>query len=192
MSGDIYASDLGVTSFSLSDRYDKLVDLDDSGAPLNLLIGKEEIGKGLLSSDLRKTVDYYYTLLENADGLPRRSAFNPAALPQHLPNMFLVEVVPAPDGSPDYRYRVFGTGLALLFGAEMTGKLVSEYPGANRAQRSRHILDRALAAKCPIRTAGEFLSKNGLPVFGESIVLPFGEGDKVTHLLADLDYDSQD
>lgn len=185
--GGVYGS-----SFGSSGGMDKLNDLPSPDTELDLLEGVEAIKKGLLSASLKEMLDYYVSLRPGAGGMPPRSAFNPAELPRHLPNIFLVELEKMPDGHVDYRYRVFGTALAVLFGAEMTGKLVSEYPGPNRAKRSRRILDHVVSLARPVRSAGHFTSKNGMPVFGESLIMPFGEAGAVTHVLADLDYDAVD
>jgi len=159
---------------------------------MQLLVGEDSMRAGIRSAQLREMFDHYISLRPEKGKMPPRDSFSPAALPRHLPNIFLVEVEPQEDGVPDYRYRVFGTALSVLFGAEMTGKLVSEFTDHNRAERSRRILDHVALLRRPVRTAGNFVSKNGMSVFGESIVLPFGEEGRVTHILADLDYDQVD
>lgn len=178
-----------VSSFEAPSAASQLDSLESANADMQLLVGESSIRAGVRSADLRDMFDHYLSLRPAKGVMPPREAFNPAALPRHLPNIFLVEVELQDDGKPDYRYRVFGTALSVLFGAEMTGKLVSEFPDTNRAERSRRILDHVALLRRPVRTAGNFVSKNGMSVFGESIVLPFGEDGKVTHILADLDYD---
>ncbi len=189
--GDTSDSNLG-SSFSPDHSVEGLEDLPSADAAMNLLVGEEAINAGLKSVPLKEMFAYYLSLRDGDSPLPTRASFSPAALPRHLPNIFLVELEIQDSGEVDYRYRVFGTGLAILFGVEMTGKLVSEFPGVNRAKRSARILDRVADLKRPVRTAGNFVSRNGMPIFGESIVMPFGEDGEVTHLLADLDYDRAD
>lgn len=186
--GDKLGSSIG-TSFNPIDRSDRLEDLPSADTEMHLLVGEAAILAGVRSPHLKEMFDYYLSLRPDEGGMPLRERFSPAELPRHLPNIFLVETVTVDDGAVDYRYSVFGTALALLFGTEMTGKLVSEYPGENRAERSRKILDHVSTLKRPVRTAGNFTSKNGMLVFGESIVMPFGKDGVVTHILADLDYD---
>lgn len=186
--GETYGSHLG-NSFSPNAQSERLEDLPSADTETNLLVGVDAILDGLQSKQLREMFDYYQSLRPGPGELPPREAFSPAELPRHLPNIFLVEIEALEDGTIDYRYRVFGTALSVLFGSEMTGKRVSEYPDPNRAARSRKILDEVASLARPIRTAGEFVSKNGMTVFGESIVLPFGIDGRVTHILADLDYD---
>lgn len=168
----------------------RLEDIPSPDEDLNLLIGRDALEKGLKSDQLREAMECYGKLLDRCDDLPPRSAFNPAALPRHLPTIFLVEHEAHPDLGHDYRYRVFGTALAIMFGEDMTGKLVSEFHSPNRAVRTRRILDLALSEKCMFRSAGEFITRNGMPVFGEALIMPFGEDGQVTHILADLDYDA--
>ena len=168
---------------------ESLEDLSSAEDQMELLVGEIAIREGLQSVHLLDMFNYYISLQKEAGGMPPRAMFNPAEKPRHLPNIFMVEHERQPDGSSDYRYRVFGTGLAVLFGCEMTGKLVSEFPARNRALRTRKILDRVAELREPLRTAGHFMSRNGMPIFGESVALPFGENGRVTHILADLDYD---
>jgi hypothetical protein len=54
--------------------------------------------------------------------LPGRAAISPLEMRAWLGNLLLMDVV---DGGRDFRYRLHGTQLVQLFGADLTGKLVS-------------------------------------------------------------------
>jgi len=54
---------------------------------------------------------------------PRRADVDPADLPAHLPNLFMVDVL---DGGADFRYRLIGTAIVDGLGRDSTGKRLSE------------------------------------------------------------------
>lgn len=171
---------------------DRLEDISVSDDDLNLVMGREELQRGVESEQLQEAMRHYFGLYDACDGLPPRYVFNPAALPRHLPTIFLVEQEPHAHHGHDYRYRVFGTALTVMFGENMTGKLVSEFHAPQRASRTRRILDIACEKRQVFRSAGTFITRNGLPVSGEALIMPFGKDNCVTHILACLDYDARD
>ncbi|TNE60889.1 MAG: PAS domain-containing protein [Alphaproteobacteria bacterium] len=164
--------------------------LADATSDLNLLFGFQDICAGMNSRYLREMLDLYAGLYAARDGLPVPAQFDPTALPRHLPNLFMVQLEGMPGGGFTYRYHMFGTGLALLFGQNLKGLCLEDFPDQNRVARSRRIFDAATSACGPVRTAGQFVTRNGMPIWGEGLLLPFGEMGTVTHILADLDYDT--
>lgn len=56
--------------------------------------------------------------------MPPWSSFDPVALRRWLGNLNLLDVI---EGGSDFRYRVHGTTIAAKVGADMTGKLVSQW-----------------------------------------------------------------
>ncbi len=175
--------------FSPPDQLEDILVSDDA---LNLIVGREGLQRGVESEQLQEAMRHYFGLQDACGGLPPRYVFDPAALPRHLPSIFLVEQEPHPQYGHDYRYRVFGTALTVMFGENMTGKLVSDFHAPRRALRTRRILDIACEKKQVFRSAGTFITRNGLPVSGEALIMPFGEDNRVTHILACLDYDVRD
>ncbi|MCJ9428645.1 PAS domain-containing protein [Kordiimonas marina] len=162
-----------------------------SDAALKLVSGFEAVSDALKSRYLAEMLDYYASLSAGTSGLPSPAQFDPTVLPHHMPNLYMVELRPRQDGGTEYHYTMFGTGLRLLFGVDMTGKLIGEFPDHNRVERTaevfRHIAETGLLT----RTAGEFQSRNGMPVWGEALTMPLGDMGTVTHIVADLDYDNR-
>jgi hypothetical protein len=58
--------------------------------------------------------------------LPGRQHIDPTDIPDLLPYVTLIEVVPQPDGDPRYRIRLAGTQVVELLGVDGTGKFVDE------------------------------------------------------------------
>lgn len=61
--------------------------------------------------------------------MPARQDIDTVELREWLGNLVLVEVV---DAGASYRYRVYGTKLADLFGHELTGRVVSHFASAHQ------------------------------------------------------------
>jgi hypothetical protein len=58
--------------------------------------------------------------------LPGRQHIDPLEIPDLLPYLMLVDVVPQPDGSARYRIRLAGTAVVGIQGADNTGRYVEE------------------------------------------------------------------
>ena len=65
----------------------------------------------------------YWTGKRAGVALPGRAAISPLEMRPWLGNLLLMDVV---DGGRDFRYRLHGTQLVQLFGADLTGRLVGE------------------------------------------------------------------
>lgn len=171
------------------DNPNSLQDIDlNQTEDLDLVVGQTELLAKLKKSPLLETYEYYNSLPKQSD-MPLRSAFNPTALSaKHLPNLALLERIIDKDGRTDFRFRVFGTALAAILGTDMTGKNVSEYPGKNRTARNFTILNAVRDYRQPISTYGQVISRNGVPILGDTLVLPFGEDSVVSHVLLELHY----
>lgn len=59
---------------------------------------------------------------------PARSDIDPLDLKSVLGNIVMVDVVQQEDGSPRFRYRLFGTEFVFYHGADLTGHWLDEIP----------------------------------------------------------------
>lgn len=111
--------------------------------------------------------------------MPAQSCIDPLALRSWLGNLILVEVAPA----GEYRYRVYGTGLAEYFGRDLTGKTTAVLRPA-----VRELVHREYGEVC--RTARPLLVTHmrrvhEQPMVMEKLILPFaGASGDVARLLA--------
>lgn len=71
---------------------------------------------------LRFLMDYWRGL-RDGDDLPRASAIDPTGMRPALGNVMLLDVL---QGGADFRYRLYGSNIALHAGFDMTGKRVSD------------------------------------------------------------------
>ena len=66
--------------------------------------------------------------------MPARGDIDPLDIPALMPQIFIVDVR---DDGRDLTYRLFGTGLVMLFGREITGLHVGEGLAAHAAEEAR-------------------------------------------------------
>lgn len=60
----------------------------------------------------------YWDSLRPADGLPARKDFDPTEIPDLLPNIWLIDVIPP---TPRFQYRLVGTAIVQARGYDQTG-----------------------------------------------------------------------
>jgi hypothetical protein len=178
-------------SYKPVQEYRQLQDAPSLETGLSLLTGLEAVRQNLASDRLCEMLKFYETLWTAANGMPPISMYEMAALPEHLPTLAIIEPEYVADAVFDYRYRMFGTALSLMFGEEMTGRRVSDFSDSSRVARARYIYDAVLSKRQPLLSVGDFDSRNGVPVSGEALALPFGKNGRVTHILVEMDYDTQ-
>lgn len=65
----------------------------------------------------------YWDSLRPADGLPARKAFDPTEIPDLLPNIWLIDIIPP---VPRFRYRLVGTAIVAARGYDQTGGFLDQ------------------------------------------------------------------
>lgn len=68
----------------------------------------------------------YWAEKRGGKRLPARADIDPIEMREWLGRLLLYEVVAGDDGAADFRYRLVGSRLVHVFGADLTGKRVSE------------------------------------------------------------------
>lgn len=102
----------------------------------------------------------HYDAFAGPGGLAR-SSFNPVLMPEVLPWLAIYEPVFADHGAlMDFRYRLHGTGLNQLEGAEHTGRLLSEALSSTYLQARRRDMDACLSSNRPV-IRSSFIEKEG-------------------------------
>ncbi|MBI1245136.1 MAG: PAS domain-containing protein [Alphaproteobacteria bacterium] len=114
--------------------------------------------------------------------IPPRHAFDPVDVPWILGDLTLIEVMPG-----DYLFRVDGTRAVEFFANEMTGKLLSQYPFAERVGHMRMTYDTIVAGRGPHVWFRDARIRGKRWRF-EQLIVPFSDdGESVTHLAVTLD-----
>ena len=111
--------------------------------------------------------------------MPSRADLDVLELRQWLGNLHLVEVV---DGGRDFVHRVYGTELALAFGADLTGKGMSAVPDDLR-ERARREYAQVYRSGRPLVVDSDPIVRSALRRV-EKIILPLStDGRSVDRLL---------
>jgi hypothetical protein len=131
----------------------------------------------------------YWQKLRNGRPMPSRADLVIRDLTKQLGWLSLLDVLPEAD---DFRYRLIGTKITLYFGADTTGKTVTETFAANPGAGAlvTRILQQVVRDKVTIRTYGDlsWLGR-GLEDF-ESLFLPFSDdGTTVNMILNPFTFD---
>lgn len=81
--------------------------------------------------------------------LPGRQHIDPSEIPDLLPYIALIEVVPQESGNPRYRIRLAGTQVVNILGADGTGKFVDEMLTTEEGAKIVRAYDEILRTKQP-------------------------------------------
>jgi hypothetical protein len=114
-----------------------------------------------------------------ARAMPARAAIDAIDLWAWLGNLMLIETWPG----GEFRYRVYGTGLAEYYGRDLTGKTTAQLRPDVRALVLAEYTEVCRTGRPLLVTHTRRVREQRTPV--EKLILPFsGDGDGVTRLLA--------
>ena len=138
----------------------------------------------------RDLLNTWLRLYAPAQRLPRIGEFQPARIEDELPDLVFLTVEKAKPA------RLIidsdGTRMSIAYGHTGKGRYLDEYLGARLAPLVmpvyQHCLDRAL----PVFTIANVDDSCGRIVAYERLLLPFSEGEGVTHVVASLKTISED
>jgi len=121
----------------------------------------------------------HWDALRGAQAMPASARIDPVALWGWLGNLILVEATEA----GDFRYRVYGTGLAEYFGRDLTGKTTAALrPDVRELVRREY--EEVLRTACPLLVTHTRSVHRHAMVF-EKLILPFADDSgHVSRLLA--------
>ncbi|MGQ0677147.1 MAG: PAS domain-containing protein [Rhodospirillales bacterium] len=123
-----------------------------SKAPQQTTQGYPVVGEAdIASAKLRELWRHWLALHRNGRP-PSRADFDPAAIPHLLPYLMLVDVV---EGGKDFRYRLVGTHVARIHGADNTGRLVSHAFASPDAAYVMQLYRRVVESGGPVVFRGE-------------------------------------
>lgn len=125
--------------------------------------------------DLRRLWTDAHARTAGAAGVPSREAFTPEALKAWLPNIAIVEAVPADDGRLRFRVRLAGTAAAGFGGRDLTGMFLDEAvaPGQYDVTVAPYLT--AMATKGPVEDdvlPDQFLGGEGTRLPVRRLVMP--------------------
>jgi hypothetical protein len=131
----------------------------------------------------------YWRSKRPGSALPSRKSIDPSEIVQHLPWIFMADVV---DGGADYRYRLLGTSIVSANYRDVTGRSFRELygPDTTKLDGARLGFDQALATGVPAFTRGRaFWRPDWAFDRFESVFLPLAtDGVTIDIILGEITY----
>ena len=145
-------------------------------------------GEADIASPKLRELWRHWLALHRGGNPPTRTDFDPAMVPLLLPYLMLVDVVA---GGRDFRYRVVGTHVARIHGADNTGRLVSQAFPSPDAAYVMLLYRWAVETRAAVGFRGEPLRRDQRVLEYEIVHLPLADGDgQIVKVLAGLEFTS--
>lgn len=123
--------------------------------------------------------------------LPRIEEYQPARIEDELPDLVFYTVDTA-SWPPRLTIESDGTRMSSAYGHSGKGRLLDEYLGARLAPVVMPVYYECIARRLPVYTIANIDDIYGRIVAYERLLLPFSNGDNVSHLIASLKTISED
>ncbi|MBR0895611.1 PAS domain-containing protein [Bradyrhizobium tropiciagri] len=133
----------------------------------------------------RDFLNTWLRLYARAQTLPRFDEFQPERIEDDLPDtvFFTVDATMQP---PQLTIESDGTRMATAYGHSGKGRLLDDYLGPRLAPVVMPVYRECIARRLPAYTITDIDDIYGHVVAYERLLLPFSDGDAVTHLVASL------
>jgi hypothetical protein len=112
--------------------------------------------------------------------IPNRRDFRPTDVAWLLGRMYLIDVL---EGGVDYCFRLFGTFWEIMYGADLTGRLLSEIEAAGNLYALRGDYDMVVAMRTPSFHPGKLVWPNQKSIKYERLLIPFSHDDGQVSLI---------
>jgi hypothetical protein len=139
------------------------------------------IVKSIKQRDLLKT---WLRLYAREQLLPRVEEYKPTRIEEELPDLvfFVVESVQP----PRLIIQSDGTRMSIAYGNSGKGKYLEEYLGTRLVPLVMPVYQECLRRALPVYSVSNVDDSYGRIVAYERLLLPFSDGDRVTHIIASL------
>ncbi|MET0867249.1 MAG: PAS domain-containing protein [Pseudorhodoplanes sp.] len=149
---------------------------------------RPSIVKSIKQRDLLNT---WLRLYARGQSIPRMSEYQPARIEDELPDLVFYTVNTGVQ-PPCLTIESNGTRMSSAYGNTGKGRYLDEYLGARLAPIVMPIYYECIARRLPAYTIADIDDIYGRVVAYERLLLPFSDGDGVTHLIASLKTISED
>lgn len=123
--------------------------------------------------------------------MPRIEEYQPERLEDELPDLVYYTVDSA-SWPPRLTIQSDGTRMSSAYGHTGKGRLLDEYLGARLAPIVMPVYYECVARRLPVYTIANIDDSYGRIVAYERLLLPFSDGDNVSHVIASLKTISED
>lgn len=146
------------------------------------------IVKSIKQRDLLNT---WLRLYARSQSLPRKEEYQPERIDDELPDLVFYSVDTGTQ-PPRVTIESNGTRMSTAYGDTGKGRYLDEYLGEKLAPIVMPVYHECIARRLPAYTISNIDDAHGRIVAYERMLLPFSEGDDVTHILASLKTISED
>lgn len=140
------------------------------------------IVKSIKQRDLLNT---WLRLYARAQLVPRIEEYQPERLAEELPDLVFY-TADAAHSPPRLTIRSDGTRMSAAYGHTGKGRYLDEYLGVKLASVVMPVYHECLTRALPVYTISDIDDVYGRLVAYERLLLPFGDGDNITHVIASL------
>ncbi len=143
----------------------------------------------MLEKRLDDRLTKYWELLKKDETLPAFGKFNTAAIDDIWDSCVLFSV--SKGGSSDnknYTFHRMGDKVRKLYNEDLTGSSLKPKQKATKGATIVKRIDEVVTQLIPIYDSGQFVSDNQKIVKFRSCLLPFGNDNDVTHVVAGLSW----
>jgi hypothetical protein len=120
----------------------------------------------------------YWNARRGKHAMPARGDIDPTEIPWMLGFLSLHDILP--DGG--FRFRVDASNTSAMFGVDMTGRRVDEYPDAEIRERIRAALEAVVLTRAPLRSDLDYATPYETWRY-ERLVLPLGADGRTPDML---------
>ena len=133
----------------------------------------------------RELLNSWIRLYAREQRMPRFEDYRPERLDDELPDLvyFIVDAAQEP---PRFTIESDGTRILTAYGNTGKGKRLEDYFGARLAAMVMPVYHACVERRLPVYTIAHIDDINGRVVAYERLLMPFGAGGVVTHLIASL------
>lgn len=150
--------------------------------------GAEPLSPETLGQDaIGRIVGHWYDLAERAGGVPPRAYFDPAAIPDLLPQLIIVEHL----GGQDFRYRLLGTEVERFARDRYTGRCTSQIPGHGPGNRIHALYVSALECQKPVGMRLPYVGTYSTCTSARQVALPFRRGELPDQVISLIDFEME-
>jgi hypothetical protein len=112
--------------------------------------------------------------------MPQRRSLDPQEVVWLLGRIFLLDVL---EGGADYRYRLFGSAMAMVYGEDLTGRRLSELGRDGFESAMRADYDAVVATRAPLFRRGDLLWPGKEYVGVERLLVPLSDDDRTVSMI---------
>ncbi|SME90500.1 PAS domain-containing protein [Tistlia consotensis] len=141
-----------------------------------------------IHSRVLSRLERYWQQLPRTRSMPSRKDFDPAAIKDLLPSVFMVDVVEAP---LRFRYRLIGTQVRELSQRDLTGRMVDETTYGESSDFIRFLFGTVVRRRAPVLAQGsaKWLDASSWKVVAVLLLPLSSDGDEVDIILGGINSD---